>query len=240
MPGFFMIDIDDFDEIWSIRQNKELFIVYAALSRKAWRQDKPRNVIEGNYQITISQNQFILHIRQIALSLDLAESTLRDRIKKLEAMEAIRIDEPVPNIKIVTVMKAYSYRDHGERIPCSYRAPSVVNLRIGRDRAEGDPSQEHSKAQCCNIISQPKTSRLEDLRCEDIENQDIPLSEESIDYIDEEAWGSRSDEAGSSFDEELEKLTDSICSEMPDLTPVQAREWAMADLRGDRSPCSPE
>jgi hypothetical protein len=217
MPGFFKIDIDDFDEVWTAKQNSDLFLVYAALLRDAWRMDRPKPVRERHFEITLWQNQLILHIRQVARALDLAESTLRDRMGRLEALEAIRIDEPVPHFKVVTILQAYTYGDHGERTPCVYRAPSVVDLQTQRDNSESGPSPESVNKLLHNKLHQPYTARLGDGRLRDSEKQDRLVKESS--------FGSTEDKA------RIDDLAAKIIAESPDLTPMQAREWALTDTQ---------
>ena len=168
MAGFFKVDIDDFNEVWSHKKHHGLFIVYAALMERAWRQDKPKHVQEGQYRFTLWKNQLILNVRSIALQTDIAESTLRDDLKKLEMLEVILIGEPVPRIKVVTIFRAYDYGANGERTPCLFRAPTVVDLRTDRNHTAQDPPHQPCNDFINNNLQHPYT---EDSRLEDSENQ---------------------------------------------------------------------
>lgn len=178
MSGFFKVDIDDYFEFWS-DQPPYLFMLYSFLLASAWRKpDTPRLATERHFKVTLWQNQLIFHIGQAALKLKVPESTLRNHLTTLEDSGMIRIDNPVGGIKVITVMGVYDYRDHDERIPCTYRAPSVVDLRTLRDRSEHDPSMDLSITPSSNRLDQCKTGILEDSRLKEVENHGKPVNED--------------------------------------------------------------
>jgi hypothetical protein len=228
MPGFFKIDIDDYDEFWSLRQNQGLFTVYAALERRAWRQDKPRQVFERHYRITLWRNQLILNIRKLSLQIDLAESTLRDRLGKLETMEAIRTDKPVPEISVITNLWTYDYAGQGERTPCIYRAPTVVDLLTNRDHLVQDPLLEPCSDLPNSDLQPPYTK---DSRLEDSENQNRLVRREMT--LDRDSTDERSDMADddSPSEADIEAQVTEICELLPGAKPDQVLAYAARERR---------
>ena len=218
MSGFFMNDIEDFDEFWSIRQNHGLFAVYAALERRAWRQDKPKHVHDHQYRVTLWRNQLIQNIRKLALQIDLPDSTLRDRLRKLETMEAIRIDEPVPGLKIITILWAYNYGDHGDRTPCIYRAPSVVDLQADRDHTEYVSPQDMVNQYSNNDL---QLSYTEDSRLKDSENRNRLVSRESTQDRNVTDETRNMDDLDSPSEADINAQVIEICELAPGLTPEQ-------------------
>lgn len=222
MPGFFKIDNDDYDNVWSLRENEDLFPVYVTLLRRAWRQEKPRQIHERHYRITLWMNQLILHIRQLASEIGLPESTLRDRLRKLETMEAIRIDKPVHTIVIITILWAYNYGDHGDRTPCVFRAPSVIDLRADRDHTEYVSPLDTDNRHLNNNIQRSYT---EDSRLEDSENQNRLVRREGF--------------GGRDLHDDIPKLAAMLREKTPDLTEEQANEKAEALLLYEDSELCP-
>ena len=216
MSGFFKVDVDDFDEIWTDKQNRELFLLYATLLRNAWRQDSPKTSIERRFEIKLWRNQLILRTRQIARVLDLPVSTLRDHLRKLEALEVIRIDEPVPRIKVVTILLAYDYGPRGERAPCVCRAPSVVDLRADRDQTEYVSPQESEIKTPCNDL---QLSYTEDSRLGDSENRNKLVMREGL--------------RGSDLHDHIPDLAAMLKEKTPSITDEQARAEAESLLLGD-------
>lgn len=224
-----MVDNDDYDGIWSLRHNHDLFTVFVALKRRAWRQDKPRSVQERYYRFTLWKNQLILNTRSIALQTGIAESTLRDNLKKLALIEAIRIDEPVPRIKVVTILLAYDYGPNGERTPCSFRAPSVVDLRTGREYSVCDPLLDSDISKSGNNLGQPDTDILRDCRLEDSKNQSKLVRRESARDTVETDESCGIDDVDSPSDAEINMQITEICRENPQLRPEHLGEWAKSN-----------
>lgn len=233
MSGFFKIDIDDFDETWTQRENAHLFPVYCELLRQSWRQDKPSTARVHHYEVTLWMNQLVLRTRRIARLLDLAETTCRDHLRRLEDLGIIRIDKPEPRITIATVLWAYTYGDHGCRTPCIYRAPSVIDTRTCRSQFACDPSNTSTKANNDNNLRQPNTDTLEDCRQVDEESQNILVKKGVIGDRDVTSEFRIADGPSQKLEENISALSAMYIERDSSLTVEQAVARARSILQGD-------
>jgi hypothetical protein len=134
MHGFFMIDRDDFRDRWARSGNSDLFLLYASLLNQAW-WGTPKEVrasTRGNPIVLLRKNQLLFVAARHAEALGMKETTLRDRMKKLESQGEISIESPAPNVTVVTIIRVYDYSDVKDGQPRLSRDVPVGNASLDR------------------------------------------------------------------------------------------------------------
>jgi len=164
-------------------------------------------------------------------------------MKKLESQGEILIENPVPNVTVVTIVRVYSYSGSNEGLPCPNRAVPIGNMSL--DRAESA-----ARAPLPSLIDlrnstlrYSNTARQIECRLEDDENKHLLVKGNDNRYGDAECGCPETEEVNTPSTTSEDRIIDddvaSFLEESPDLTPEQAREWAQADSQRRRNPCPP-